>query len=226
MAPIEPLLAALHARGAEVAARRADLTDPRAAGELFDYAEATLGPVDVLINAAAFCTADTLLPAQLLALGSTSASGARQRPLDAAIFDQHFAVNARAVALSMAEFAARVAARGAGWGRIINVSNDGADCMPGQISYGASKHALESLSRGAAVELGPLGTTVNVVSLGMVQTGWITEEMAERAAREYPLRRIGAPEDVADVIVFLASRQARWITGQLLYVGGGHAMPR
>ena len=50
--------------------------------------------------------------------------------------------------------------------------------------------------------------------------------MAARAEQEYPLRRIGEPRDVADVIVFLASEQARWITGQLLYVGGGHAMPR
>ncbi|MHB8577622.1 MAG: SDR family oxidoreductase [Dehalococcoidia bacterium] len=50
--------------------------------------------------------------------------------------------------------------------------------------------------------------------------------MERRTARQYPLQRIGQPDDVAGVIVFLASEQARWITGQLLYVGGGHSMPR
>ena len=89
----------------------------------------------------------------------------------------------------------------------------------------ASKHALESYSRAAATELGPLGITVNVVSLGPVQTGYIRPERAEQLAAEIPLRRIGQPEDVADVILFFASEQARWVTGQLLYVGGGHTMP-
>lgn len=65
---------------------------------------------------------------------------------------------------------------------------------------------------------------MNIVSLGPIQTGWIAPEMEQRIAREIPLRRVGQPEDVADVIVFLASEQARWLTGQLLYVGGGHQM--
>jgi len=94
----------------------------------------------------------------------------------------------------------------------------------GDVSYGASKHALESCSRAAAKELGKYGITVNIVSLGAVQTGWISPEMEEEIVASYPLGRIGQPEDVADVIVFLASEQARWVTGQLIYVGGGHAM--
>jgi 3-oxoacyl-[acyl-carrier protein] reductase len=126
----------------------------------------------------------------------------------------------------MAEFARRHIARGAEWGRIINVSTGGASCFPSEISYGASKHALESYSRAAAVELGPYGITVNVVSPGPVQTGYITLELEEKLIPEIPLRRVGTPEDVADAIVFLASEQARWITGQLLYVGGGHEMPQ
>jgi 3-oxoacyl-[acyl-carrier protein] reductase len=90
--------------------------------------------------------------------------------------------------------------------------------------YGASKLALEGYTRSAAVELGPSGITVNTVSLGAVQTGWISPELEERLSAEYPLPRVGRPEDVADVIVFFASEQARWVTAQTLHVGGGHAM--
>jgi len=66
--------------------------------------------------------------------------------------------------------------------------------------------------------------TVNIVSPGPIQTGWMRPEMEASIASDIPLGRIGQPEDVADVIVFLASEQARWLTGQCLYVGGGHRM--
>jgi 3-oxoacyl-[acyl-carrier protein] reductase len=125
----------------------------------------------------------------------------------------------------MAEFARRHIQRDANWGRIINVSTDGASCFPSEISYGASKHAMESYSRSAALELRRYGITVNVVSLGPIQTGWISPALEAQCKANSPLGRIGQPEDVADVIVFLASEQARWLTGQLLYVGGGHTMP-
>lgn len=66
---------------------------------------------------------------------------------------------------------------------------------------------------------------MNVVSPGPVQTGYIPPEAERQMAKAAPLGRIGQPEDVADVIVFLASGQARWLTGQLIYVGGGHRIP-
>src|SRR5690606_36002205 len=103
----------------------------------------------------------------------------------------------------------------------------GAGCFPNEVSYGASKAALESLSRSAAVEFGPLGINVNIISPGPTQTGdpgWITPEMEQQMAQRIPLGRPGRPEDLADVIVFLASHQARWITGQLIRVNGGHMM--
>ena len=134
--------------------------------------------------------------------------------------DRHFAVNSRAVALLMAEFARRHAGRGSAWGRIINVSTDGASGFSGEISYGASKHAMESYSRASASELRRLGITVNVVSPGPIQTGYIAPAL-EQQLDGY----VGQPAEIADVIVFLASRQARWLTGQLLYVGAGHVMP-
>lgn len=91
--------------------------------------------------------------------------------------DRHFAVKSRAPALTMAEFARRHIERGARWGRVLNVSTDGASGFVGSVSYGASKHALESYSRAAACELGRYGITVNVLSLGPVQTGYITREI-------------------------------------------------
>jgi 3-oxoacyl-[acyl-carrier protein] reductase len=104
------------------------------------------------------------------------------------------------------------------------VSTAGADRFPSEVSYGASKFALESYTRSAALELGQFGITVNAVSLGPVQTGWITSKLEKEILPTIPLGRIGSPEDVADVIMFLASDQARWVTGQRIYVGGGHGM--
>ena len=148
----------------------------------------------------------------------------RPKSMTAAVYDRVFAVNTRAPALMMEEFARRHFERGAQWGRIVNVSTAGADRFPSEVTYGASKFALESYTRSAAVELGKFGINVNVVSLGPVQTGWITPELQREILPTIPLGRVGSPEDVADVVVFLASDQARWVTGQRIYVGGGHGM--
>ena len=122
----------------------------------------------------------------------------------------------------MTEFARRHVARGARWGRIVNISTDGADAFPGEVSYGASKAALEAYSRSAAIELAEYGITVNIVAPGPIQTGWIPAEEAAAIEATIPLGRLGEPKDVADVVLFLASEQARWVTGQRLFVGGGH----
>jgi 3-oxoacyl-[acyl-carrier protein] reductase len=124
----------------------------------------------------------------------------------------------------MAEYVRRYLARGATSGRIVNISTDAAHAHTAKVSYAASKHAIESYSRSAANELGSYGITVNIVAPGPIQTGYITPEAVADIAARTPLRRIGAPEDVADVIIFLASQQARWLTGQLVYVGGGWRM--
>jgi len=221
----DEVVRAIRERGSQAEALEADLSIPAVIPELFERVEKTFGPVQVLINNAAHCNPDTFIPQSQLSSDSRAVDGFPMRSITAESHNQHFAVNSRAVALMMAEFARRHIERGARWGRIINVSTDGASGFRSEVSYGASKHALESYSRAAASELGRYGITVNIVSLGPIQTGWIPPEMEQQIALAIPLGRVGQPEDVADVIVFLASEQARWLTGQLLYVGGGHQMP-
>lgn len=213
----------IRAQGGRVEALEADLSNPATIPFLFDRAETLFGPVDVLVNNADYCVADTLLPPSRDEEAITPA-GYAPSFLTAASHDAHFAVNSRAVVLMMGEFVRRRVERDLRWGRIINVSTDGASGFVHEVSYGASKFAMESYSRAAASELGRYGITVNIVSPGPIQTGYITSELEQRLITEIPLGRVGLPEDVADVIVFLASEQARWLTGQLIFVGGGHRM--
>lgn len=200
-------------------AYEADLSDIKIIPELFDLVEKTIGPVEILVNNAAFCDPDTFDPETSVQEAKT---GLTTNTITAEKYERNFAINARATALMIEEFAKRHKARNATWGRIINTSTDWAEYFPTEISYGASRAAMESFSRSAAVELGKYGITVNIVAPGLIQTGWMSKEVVQNQASQSPLKRIGTPEDVADVIVFLASEQARWLTGQRLFVGGGN----
>ena len=210
--PADFIVQGILARGGVSVAREADLAQPDNIPFLFDWCEKALGPVDVLVNNHTHCVLETFDPG----LVSNNI-----QPTTAASIDAHFAINTRAYALMMSEYLKRYLHRKAESGRIINLSTDAAHAHPGNISYAASKHAIESYSRSAAAEMGRYGITVNIVAPGPIQTGYITPEFETEIASKTPLRRAGKPEDVADVIIFLASDQARWITGQLLYVGGG-----
>lgn len=178
----------------------ADLAEPDAAAHLFDAA----GHVDVLVNNAAHCeTPDGI------------------DTFTAASLDRHYRVNAVAPALLTAELARRA---GDPPPCVVNITTDAARAFSGQLGYGTSKAALEAFTRGAALDLGAAGIRVNAVAPGPVQTGWMTDDLVEEVRRVIPLRRVGDPTDIADAVVFLASRQARWITGQVLQVAGGHAL--
>lgn len=212
------LVQSIQATGGVTVAQEMDLADAANIPRLFALCEELLGPVDVLVNNHTFCVLETFDPAQ-----STTEQG-EARLLSAAVIDQHFAINSRAYALLMAEYAQRYIKRGATWGRIINISTDAAHAHPWNVSYAASKHAIESYSRSAAAELGKYGITVNIIAPGPIQTGYITPQAAADIRKGTPLGAVGKPEHIADVVVFLASEQARWLTGQLLYVGGGWRM--
>jgi len=222
----EAVVQTIREEGGTVTCWEGDLRDPDTPMELFEATEEVFGTADILVNNAAYSTHDTFLPMEQERHNRTPElwTNAGIPTLNISSIEPHFAVNARATALLMSEFARRHVARGASWGRIINISTDGAYCFPSEVSYGASKAALEAYSRSAAAELGRYGVTVNVASLGPIQTGWITPELEAQCVADTPLGRLGTPEDVADVVAFLASDGARWLTGQTLFVGGGHRM--
>jgi 3-oxoacyl-[acyl-carrier protein] reductase len=207
MQDAESVVEHIGASGGVAAAREVDLTDSAQIPPLFDWVEQTLGPVDILVNNAAhYEDPDTIF--------TTTAEGLART----------LAVNVQATVLLIAEYVRRYRERQGHTGRIINLSTDAAQLFPSQISYGASKATVEAFTRSIGYEVGPLGITVNTIAPGPVQTGYIPTEHAARLADEIPLRRIGEPADIADAILFLASHQARWITGQVLRVSGGHVM--
>jgi 3-oxoacyl-[acyl-carrier protein] reductase len=217
---VETVLRRIAARGGRAVALETDLADASAIPQLFDDCESRLGPVDVLVSNHTHCVLETFDPALVTTDGFTVSL------TSAAGIDAHFAINARATALLMAEYLKRYLSRGGRDGRIITISTDAAHAHVANISYAASKHAIESYSRSAAAEMGPYGVTVNTVAPGPIQTGYLTPAQEREIAGQTPLRRVGQPDDVADAVVFLASAQARWVTGQLIYVGGGYRMPQ
>ena len=101
----------------------------------------------------------------------------------------------------MSEYIDRFLKRKSDWGRIINISTDAAHAHEANVSYAASKHAIESYSRSAAIETGKYGITVNIIAPGPIQTGYLNPEEESSIAEQIPLRRIGKPEDVADASI-------------------------
>lgn len=191
----------------EAIAVPADLSDIESVPRVYDAVEDGLGPVAILVNNAAHCEdPDTIF---------TMTEGT---------FDRTFGVNARGSLLLIAEYVRRYQESGRDWGRIISLSTDAAQSFAGQINYGASKATIEAFTRSVAREIGPLGITVNAVAPGPVQTGYITPQFEKELLPDIPMRRLGRPEDIAQSVLFLASQQASWITGQVIHVSGGHCV--
>jgi NAD(P)-dependent dehydrogenase (short-subunit alcohol dehydrogenase family) len=139
-------------------------------------------------------------------------------------FDEVFAVNVRAPFFIVQEGLKRLR----DGGRIVNISSGAARlAMPEIIAYGSTKGALDTFTLNLAKELGPRGITANSVAPGIVDTdvnaGWLrgNAEAEAHAASLAALGRVGQPEDVADIVAFLASDDARWVTGRVIDATGG-----
>jgi len=129
---------------------------------------------------------------------------------------QQFSVDAMAAGLLIAEFARRHIARGATWGRIVGLTSGGDIGFPGEVSYGAAKAAQDSYTMSAAMELAEYGVTANMVHPPITDTGWVNDAVRKLVADDPTMFHIAAPEEVAEVIAYLASDAAALITANVI----------
>lgn len=188
----------------------ADLSTDDGAERLADAASAQLGAIDVLVNNAG--------------LGKRAAS-ADHLGED---IDLLYRVNVRNLLLLSVRLIPAMAARGGG--SIVNVSSVvGQRGAPWRAAYSATKGAVDALTRSLAMEHGPAGVRVNAVAPGVVDTAMWRESLARSGVSEQvlglvPLRRLSQADDVADVVTFLASDAARYVTGEIICADGGMTM--
>ncbi|MER9239222.1 SDR family oxidoreductase [Mesorhizobium sp. M0633] len=196
------VVAAIEGIGGKAVAIQADVSSIPDIRRLFDETERQMGPIDTVVANVGVAVIKPLVEA-------TEAD-----------FDHVFGTNAKGTFFTLQEAARRVR----DGGRIIAVSTGGTRMFFTQTAlYLGSKGAVEQFVRVLSRELGPRAVTVNALSPGFTDTDLLPERDRAVAAGMSPFDRIGAPRDVADVAVFLASDEARWLTGENIQAGGGVA---
>lgn len=191
-------------RGGNALALQADVADPVAVRRLFDAAEAAFGRIDVLVNNAGIMQLATVAEA------------------DDAHFDRQVAVNLKGTFNTLREAGRRLR----DGGRIVNFSTSVVGLkLESYGVYAATKAAVETLSAIMAKELRGRNITVNVVAPGPTATDLFlngkSDELVARLAKMNPLERLGAPEDIAACVAFLAGADGGWVNGQTLRANGG-----
>lgn len=187
--------------GVEAACMAIDLKDKKAPSMLLDEVERTLGKPAILVNNATHCVEVSY------------------KEITAEILDDHCAVNVRGTMMLSVEFAKRNDGSG---GRIINlVSGQDKSPVGGNLAYVSTKGAVSAFTRSLATELASKEITVNAIDPGPTDSGSMDKETQDFLKPKFPTGRIGTPEDAARLIAFLASDEARWITGQIIHSDGG-----
>lgn len=200
-------VADIEAAGGKAIAVQGDVSKEADVLKLFEATDAAFGKVDVLVNNAGVY--------QFAPLEEVTAEH----------FHRHFDINVLGALLATREAAKRFGDSG---GAVINVSSLASQvAVPTASVYSATKGAMDVLSRVLAAELGPRNIRVNSLNPGAVETegthtaGVIGSGLEKQFVAQTPLGRIGQPDDIADVAVFLASDAARWVTGQTINATGG-----
>jgi 3-oxoacyl-[acyl-carrier protein] reductase len=198
---VQEVAESIRAAGGSADVVTGDLTRGDVAGELVCDAFAIHGALDILV-----CNAGAPASGPIV-------------DLEPATIDQNLALNLRAVMLATIQFAKLTRSP---HGRVVLISSaSAAHPVDGAALYSAAKAGAEAFIRCAAQELGGRGITLNSVQPGMTASRSVPPAMAEKVARWTALRRIGAPGDIADIVAFLASDEARWLTGATIPATGG-----
>lgn len=185
------IVSGIHSAGGKAVEMEADLGDSGVVPKLFDFAEAKLGPVDILVNNATGWIADTF------SASGAHVTGVGLERVTAGTHDQVFCVDARGGALLISEFARRHISRQSKWGRVIGLTSGGPLGFPSEVSYGAAKAALENYTMSAAFELSKFGITANIVYPPVTDTGWVNARVREHVSERSDLLHIVEPQEVA-----------------------------
>ncbi|MCY9020831.1 SDR family oxidoreductase [Priestia megaterium] len=196
------LMEEIRSLGVRCESMELDLSQPDAPRKLLDEVQNKLGSPSILVN------------------NATHSVDVDFRSIDADMLDAHYNVNVRGTCLLTVEFARLI--EGKHGGRIINmVSGQDKSPEPGNLAYVATKGAVSTFTKSVAIELAPLKITVNAVDPGPTNTGWMSSELKEELLPKFPMGRLGEPRDAAKLVIFLASEESEWITGQIIHSDGG-----